>query len=98
MGTSLQDSKRLAVPKSSSQKEGQIFKMGESIEADKKQLWQEVCVAQSDASIWCMGEADRFADKNKTIKIMATDTKNLLFFVNRETSRNNFHPENLTLL
>jgi len=39
-------------------------------------------MAQSDASIWCMGKADRLADSNEIIKIMATATKNLLFFAN----------------
>ena len=48
-------------------------------------------MVQSDASIWCMGEAGRLADNNETIKIMATATKNLLFFVNRETFLNNSH-------
>ncbi len=48
-------------------------------------------MVQSDASIWCMGEAGRLADNNETIKIMATATKNLLFFVNRETFLNNFN-------
>ena len=84
-GTDLQDSKRLAVSKSSPQKEGEIFKTGELMVAEIKQLLQDTCMVQSDASIWCMGEADRLADNNETIKIMATATPNLLFFANRGT-------------
>ena len=84
-GTDLQDSKRLGVSKSSPQKEGGIFKTGKLIEAKIKQLLQDACIVQSDASIWCMGDAERFADNNETIKIMATAIKNLLFFATRGT-------------
>lgn len=76
----MQDSKRLTVSKHSPQKERKIFKTGKSIETEIKQLLQDTCVVQSDTSIWCMGEADRLVDNNEIIKIIATATKNLLFF------------------
>jgi len=43
-------------------------------------LLQDICTAQSDVSIWCMGEADRLVDSNATIITMATATTILLFF------------------
>lgn len=84
-GTDFMDSKRFTVTKSSPQKEGKIVKTGALIEAVIKQLLQDICMVQSDASMWCMGEADRLADNSENKKIMVTANMNLLFFFNRKT-------------
>ncbi len=87
-GLDLLDSKRLTISKGWSQKADEIFKTGESMEAETKQFPQETCRVQSDASMGCMGDADRLADNNDTIKIVATATINLLCFANGGTFLN----------
>jgi hypothetical protein len=84
-GTDFRDSKRLAVSKRLPQKEGEIYKIGEWIAVEIKQLLQDTCMVQSDASIGCMGDAKRLADNSETINIMAIANVNLLLFFKRKT-------------
>lgn len=58
------------------------------MEADMKQFPQETCIAQSDASMCCMGETDRLAHNKEIKNIMANAAENLSFFANRKTPYN----------
>jgi hypothetical protein len=69
-------------------KDRPAFVEGESMEAEMKQFPQETCIVQSDASMCCMGEADRLADNNEIKKIMATAAENSSFVANRKTPSN----------
>lgn len=81
-GTDLLDSKRLVISTGWSEKADEIFNKGDSVEAETIQFPQETCRVQSDASMWCMGDADRLADNNAIKKTVATIVINLLCLAN----------------
>jgi hypothetical protein len=87
-GINLLDTKRLKVSTVSPQKDKAAVVEGGSMEAEMKQFPQETCIVQSDASMCCMGEADRLADNNEIKKIMATAAENSSFIANVKTPGN----------
>lgn len=84
-GINLQDSNRLTISTGSPQKDGAVFMAGESMEAETIQFPQATCMAQSDESIGCMVEAERFAESNEATNITTTATEILFFLANRRT-------------
>ncbi len=84
-GIDLQDSNRLTVSTGSPQKDGAGFMAVESMEAETRQLPQATCTVQSDASRWCIGDADRLADNKEARNKMASATRIFLFFANGRT-------------
>ena len=80
-GTILQDSKRLSVSNRSLKKLGEVLTSVDLIGINIKQLPQDACIVQSEASIWCIYEAERLVENRETIKTKATATRILFFFV-----------------